>query len=130
MVGAGPAGLSCAYFLALMGRPSVVFEAQPVPGGMLALGIPEYRLPKTHPARGHRLHPAPRRGAAHGTPVKDVADDLLKDRASGRSSGHRARRSAAALGIEGEDLTACRIRWPSCARGRSGCSRLRQSAWP
>ena len=46
IVGAGPAGLSCAYFLALMGRRSVVFEAQPVPGGMLALGIPEYRLPK------------------------------------------------------------------------------------
>lgn len=46
VVGAGPAGLSCAFFLALMGRPSVVFEAQPIPGGMLSLGIPEYRLPK------------------------------------------------------------------------------------
>jgi NADPH-dependent glutamate synthase beta subunit-like oxidoreductase len=46
IVGAGPAGLSCAYFLALMGRPSVVFEAESIPGGMLALGIPEYRLPK------------------------------------------------------------------------------------
>ena len=46
IVGAGPAGLSCAYFLALMGRPSVVFEALSVPGGMLAVGIPEYRLPK------------------------------------------------------------------------------------
>ena len=46
IVGAGPAGLSCAFFLALMGRPSVVYEAQPIPGGMLTLGIPEYRLPK------------------------------------------------------------------------------------
>ena len=46
IVGSGPAGLSCAYFLALMGRPSVVFEALPIPGGMLAVGIPEYRLPK------------------------------------------------------------------------------------
>jgi NADH-quinone oxidoreductase subunit F len=46
VVGAGPAGLSCAFFLALMGRPSVVYEAQPIPGGMLTLGIPEYRLPK------------------------------------------------------------------------------------
>ena len=46
IVGGGPSGLSCAYFLALMGRQSVVFEAQPVAGGMLALGIPEYRLPK------------------------------------------------------------------------------------
>jgi NADH-quinone oxidoreductase subunit F len=46
IIGAGPAGLACGYFLALMGRRSVMFEAQPVPGGMLALGIPEYRLPK------------------------------------------------------------------------------------
>jgi NADH-quinone oxidoreductase subunit F len=46
IVGSGPAGLSCAYFLALMQRSSVIFEAQPIPGGMLALGIPEFRLPK------------------------------------------------------------------------------------
>jgi NADH-quinone oxidoreductase subunit F len=46
IVGSGPAGLSCAYFLALMGRPSTVFEALPVAGGLLAVGIPEYRLPK------------------------------------------------------------------------------------
>lgn len=46
IVGSGPAGLSCAYFLALLGRSSVIFEAAPVPGGMLALGIPEFRLPK------------------------------------------------------------------------------------
>ena len=46
IVGAGPAGLSCAYFLALLGRSSVIFEAQPIPGGMLTLGIPEFRLPK------------------------------------------------------------------------------------
>ena len=46
IIGSGPAGLSCAYFLALMQRSSVIFEAHPVPGGMLALGIPEFRLPK------------------------------------------------------------------------------------
>ncbi len=46
IIGSGPAGLSCAYFLALMQRPSVVFEKQPIPGGMLSLGIPEFRLPK------------------------------------------------------------------------------------
>jgi NADH-quinone oxidoreductase subunit F len=47
IVGSGPAGLSCAYFLALLGRRSVVFEALPIPGGMLSVGIPEYRLPKS-----------------------------------------------------------------------------------
>ncbi len=46
IIGSGPAGLSCGYFLALLGRPSVLFEALPIPGGMLAVGIPEYRLPK------------------------------------------------------------------------------------
>ncbi|UCD49259.1 MAG: NADH-quinone oxidoreductase subunit NuoF [Phycisphaerales bacterium] len=46
IIGSGPAGLACGYFLALMRRRSVIFEAQPVPGGMLALGIPEFRLPK------------------------------------------------------------------------------------
>ena len=47
IIGSGPAGLSCGYFLAILGRSSVIFEAQPIPGGMLTLGIPEFRLPKT-----------------------------------------------------------------------------------
>ncbi len=46
IIGSGPAGLACGYFLALMDRRSVIYEAQPIPGGMLTLGIPEYRLPK------------------------------------------------------------------------------------
>ncbi|NPV69129.1 MAG: NADH-quinone oxidoreductase subunit NuoF [Firmicutes bacterium] len=46
VVGAGPAGLSCAHYLALKGYKVTVFEALPVAGGMLAVGIPEYRLPK------------------------------------------------------------------------------------
>jgi len=46
IVGAGPAGLTCAYFLALMGREVKVFEAHHRPGGVLARGIPAYRLPR------------------------------------------------------------------------------------
>jgi len=46
IVGAGPAGLTVAHDLALMGYGSTVFEKAPVPGGMLYLGIPEYRLPR------------------------------------------------------------------------------------
>ncbi|MBD3868737.1 MAG: FAD-dependent oxidoreductase [Acidobacteria bacterium] len=46
VVGAGPAGLAAAHDLALLGYPVTVFEAQPVAGGMLRLGIPEYRLPR------------------------------------------------------------------------------------
>ncbi|MBI4778817.1 FAD-dependent oxidoreductase [Candidatus Desantisbacteria bacterium] len=46
LIGAGPASLSCAYYLAVMGYECVIFEALPEPGGMLRYGIPEYRLPK------------------------------------------------------------------------------------
>ncbi|TKB58642.1 FAD-dependent oxidoreductase [Ferrimonas aestuarii] len=46
IIGSGPAGLSCAYFLAIEGYPVTVFEKQPVLGGMLTLGIPSYRLEK------------------------------------------------------------------------------------
>ncbi len=46
VVGAGPAGLTCAYFLALMGRRVTVFEALPVAGGAMAVAIPAYRLPR------------------------------------------------------------------------------------
>ena len=51
IVGAGPAGLSCAHDLALMGHQAVVFDAAPVAGGMLRLGIPAYRLPRAVLAR-------------------------------------------------------------------------------
>lgn len=47
VIGAGPAGLSCAHDLALKGYQVTVFEATGVPGGQLHLGLPEYRLPRT-----------------------------------------------------------------------------------
>jgi len=46
IIGSGPAGLTCAYHLARWGYPVTVFEALPVPGGMMRVGIPDYRLPK------------------------------------------------------------------------------------
>ncbi|MFC1897930.1 FAD-dependent oxidoreductase, partial [Chloroflexota bacterium] len=46
VVGAGPTGLSCAYFLAQMGYPTTVFESLPIGGGMLSVAIPEFRLPQ------------------------------------------------------------------------------------
>jgi NADH-quinone oxidoreductase subunit F len=51
VVGAGPAGLSCAYQLALAGYPVTVFEALPVAGGMLTVGLPAFRMPKDVVAR-------------------------------------------------------------------------------
>jgi len=46
IVGSGPAGLTAAYYLALQGHTVTVYEALPVAGGMMAVGIPSYRLPK------------------------------------------------------------------------------------
>jgi NADPH-dependent glutamate synthase beta subunit-like oxidoreductase len=46
IVGSGPAGLSCAYYLAQEGYPVTIFEKDSVLGGMLTLGIPAYRLPR------------------------------------------------------------------------------------
>ncbi len=46
VIGAGPAGLSAAYFLRLLGHPVTVYEKDDRPGGLLWKGIPEYRLPR------------------------------------------------------------------------------------
>ena len=45
IIGAGPAGLACAYHLGLRGYKTTIFEALPEPGGMAKTGIPDYRLP-------------------------------------------------------------------------------------
>ncbi len=47
VVGAGPAGLTCAYYLAGMGYETTVFESQPIGGGMLGITVPEFRLPRS-----------------------------------------------------------------------------------
>lgn len=46
IIGAGPSGLTCGYYLACTGYDVTVYEANAMSGGMLSLGIPEYRLPK------------------------------------------------------------------------------------
>ncbi len=47
LIGAGPASLSCAFYLRREGIDAVIYEAQEAPGGMLKLGIPRYRLPQS-----------------------------------------------------------------------------------
>ena len=46
IVGAGPTGLTCAYYLALLGHGVTVYDSRPEAGGMLRYALPEYRLPK------------------------------------------------------------------------------------
>lgn len=55
IIGAGPAGLSCAYFLARLGYRPTVFESEQRPGGMLVQTIPAYRLPREILAREIRM---------------------------------------------------------------------------
>ncbi|MCX5759483.1 MAG: FAD-dependent oxidoreductase, partial [Candidatus Hydrogenedentes bacterium] len=55
VVGAGPAGLTCAYFLARLGYRPTVFEAESQAGGMLVQAIPAYRLPREEVAREIRM---------------------------------------------------------------------------
>lgn len=62
VIGGGPAGLSCAYYLAVMGHKVTIFEQRHHPGGMLRYGIPSYRLPPSHlrydgPGRRDRRRP-------------------------------------------------------------------------
>ena len=105
IVGGGPAGMSAAYYLARLGYPVTVFEAMPVPGGMMAIGIPEYRLPREalraeidrivglgvelrlDSRHGPRLHAGRSRGA--GLPAIFLA-----------TGASRSRR----LGVPGDDL--------------------------
>lgn len=46
IIGGGPSGMTAAYYLSKLGYETVVFDKQPIPGGMLSYGIPKYRLPQ------------------------------------------------------------------------------------
>jgi NADH-quinone oxidoreductase subunit F len=102
VIGAGPAGLSAAWDLAREGFQVTVFEALPVAGGMLAVGIPEYRLPKN--VLNREIETIKKLGVEIrlNTPINDV-ESLLKDGyqavfiATGAHKGDK-------MGIPGEDL--------------------------
>jgi NADH-quinone oxidoreductase subunit F len=69
VVGAGPTGLTCAYYLALLGHTVTVYDSRPEAGGMLRYALPEYRLPKA--VLGKELELIERMGVRFqlGTPV-------------------------------------------------------------
>jgi formate dehydrogenase (NADP+) beta subunit len=78
IIGAGPAGLSCAHDLALLGVRSVVFEIEPTPAGMLYYGVPAYRLPRDLIAAEVKLIEAMGVEVRCSTEIgKDVAFDTL-----------------------------------------------------
>ena len=103
VIGSGPAGLTCAYHLARMGYGVTVFESHSSPGGILRIGIPEYRLPKR--ILDDEVSEIQSWGVEIKTNAhigKDVAfEDLKKYRAVFIATGaHRSR----SLNIEGERL--------------------------
>lgn len=104
IVGAGPAGLAAANDLALKGHNVTIFEALPEPGGMLRVGIPEYRLPKE--ILRQEIGYIQKLGVEIKTGIqvgKDIALEKLKKTygaifvAVGAHGGMR-------LGVEGEDI--------------------------
>ncbi len=106
VIGAGPAGLSAGYYLALLGYGVSIFEKNDRPGGMLRYGIPEYRLPKEILDReidlilslGVEIH----YGAAFGRDV--TIESLAKDGFGALFIGIGAQRSTD-MRIEGERLS-------------------------
>jgi 2-oxoacid:acceptor oxidoreductase delta subunit (pyruvate/2-ketoisovalerate family) len=104
VIGAGPAGLSCAYQLARRGYGVTVYEALPEAGGMMRIGIPDYRLPKE--VLRHEIEYI----LAHGVELKlntrvgkDIPFEELrrKHNAIFIGTGYHLSR---ALGAEGQDL--------------------------
>jgi NADPH-dependent glutamate synthase beta subunit-like oxidoreductase/NAD-dependent dihydropyrimidine dehydrogenase PreA subunit len=106
IVGSGPAGLSCAYYLAIDGYKVTVFEKQPKLGGMLTLGIPSFRLEKE--VLNAEIDVLYKMGVTFKTGVevgKDITlEELRKEGfeafflAIGAQGGNK-------LGIEGEDAS-------------------------
>ncbi len=102
VVGAGPAGLTGAFYLAKAGHVVTVFEELPEPGGMMRYGIPEYRLPRD--ILSGEVQSIKDTGVEILTNTKVDSIDSLKDKgyaaillAIGAHQGTR-------LGVEGEDL--------------------------
>ncbi|MBN2075299.1 MAG: FAD-dependent oxidoreductase [Dehalococcoidales bacterium] len=101
IVGSGPAGLSCAYYLRTLGYPVTVFEAHTEVGGMLRVGIPQYRLPReVLDTEVYRLNQI---GVEIRTNTRVVSLDLLFE------LGYKAifvtigAHQSLKMGIEGED---------------------------
>lgn len=104
IVGAGPAGLAAGYYLGQKGYPVTIFEALPVGGGMAAVGIPPYRLPKDILNREIDIVKDAGVQIVYGTRVgKDITLQQLRER------GYKAIflaigcHDSTKMGVEGED---------------------------
>jgi len=105
VIGAGPAGLTCAYYLAKWGYPVIILERLNVPGGMVRIGIPDYRLPpeviNREVERIQNLGVQIKYGISLGDDV--TIDDLFKQGFGAVFVGIGAHEPVN-LGIEGDNL--------------------------
>ena len=105
VIGAGPAGLTCAYFLSRMGYKTTVFESQKIGGGMLGFAVPEFRLPREIIQEEIRYIESCGIEICYNSPIdtKHTVNDLLREGfgavfiAAGAQSSKQA-------GIPGEEL--------------------------
>ena len=101
IVGSGPAGLACAYYLKKLGYPVTILEAHTEVGGMLRIGIPQYRLPRE--VIDTEVHRLTRMGVEIRTNTRVVSLDLLFE------LGYKAifitigAHQSLRMGIEGEE---------------------------
>ena len=105
VIGAGPAGLSCAYYLKVKGYPVTVFEKEKVLGGMLTMGIPEFRLERK--VINSEIDVLKEMGVEFKTGVEVGKDATIPQL---REEGYKAfylaigAQNGSKLGIPGEDL--------------------------
>jgi len=101
IVGSGPAGMACAYYLRKLGYPATIFEAHSELGGMLRIGIPRYRLPNE--VLDVEIQRLTQMGVEIRTNTRVVSLDLLFD------MGYKAvfvtigAHQSLRMGIEGEE---------------------------
>jgi NADPH-dependent glutamate synthase beta subunit-like oxidoreductase/NAD-dependent dihydropyrimidine dehydrogenase PreA subunit len=105
IIGAGPTGLSAAYQLVRSGYGVTVFEAMPVPGGMMAIGIPEYRLSKdVLKAEIDRILGLGVELKLNTALGRDITLDALKGQGFGAVLIATGATKSQPLGVPGEDL--------------------------
>ncbi|MFH0787553.1 MAG: NAD(P)-binding protein [Pseudomonadota bacterium] len=106
IVGSGPASLTCAYYLALKGYGVTIFEALPKAGGMLTVGIPNYRLPKEVVEREIRAIESLGVTIQLNSPIgPDRTLDQLKSEGFETVFVGIGAHQGIRLGLEGEDLS-------------------------
>jgi heterodisulfide reductase subunit A-like polyferredoxin len=107
IVGSGPAGLTCAYYLAIEGYQVTIYEKLPVAGGMLSVGIPEYRLPRDIINAEIQIIKDMGVEIKTGTEIgKDFTIEQLREQGTKAIFLGIGAHECKSLGIEGEDLEA------------------------